>query len=67
MLKEALRQSARFVSQYFKAAWAEASESQGSYHIAIVDALSNHDLPRAEEMLRQDILAVKHEIQRILQ
>jgi len=66
VLKEALRQSARFVSQYFNAAWAEASESEGSYHIAIVESLLVKDTQRAEEMLRQDILAVKHEVQRML-
>jgi len=66
MLEEALRQSARFVSQYFTAAWEESKESEGSYHVAIVDALCKHNLPRAEEMLRQDILAVKYEVQRIV-
>lgn len=66
MLKEALRQSARFASQYFTAAWEQEKESKGSYHAAILDALSRHDIERAEEMLRQDILAVKYEVQRVL-
>ncbi len=66
MLKDALRQSARFASQYFTAAWEEEKESWGSYHVAIVEALCNHDIQQAEEMLKQDILAVKYEVQRIL-
>ena len=66
MLKDALRQSSRFASQYFTAAWEEEKESWGSYHVAIVDALYKHDIQQAEDMLKRDILAVKYEVQRIL-
>ena len=63
VLNDALRQSYHFVSQYFRTAWAQAHESEGRYHIAVVDALEKRDIASAESMLRQDILAVKHEIQ----
>lgn len=63
VLNDALRQSYHFVSQYFKTAWAKARESEGRYHVAIIDALEKRDIDMAEEMLRQDILAVKQEIQ----
>ena len=63
VLYAALHQSSRFVSQYFKAAWSKAHESEGRYHMAIVDALAAGDIATAEQMLRKDILAVKEEIQ----
>lgn len=63
VLYAALHQSSRFVSQYFKAAWSKARESEGRYHMAIVDALAAGDIATAEQMLRKDILDVKEEIQ----
>lgn len=66
VLKETLHRSARFASHYFKTAWSRASESQGKYHNAILEALDRNDFHEAEDMLRSDILAVKHEIQDIL-
>lgn len=66
VLREALHQSSCFVAQYFTAAWSRESESQGRYHLAIIDALCRRNLAQAEEMLRHDILAVKQEIQQIL-
>lgn len=62
VLHTALRQSSCFVSQYFKAAWFNAREAEGRYHMAIVDALAAGDIDTAEQMLRKDILAVKEEI-----
>lgn len=66
VLEEVLLLSSRFVAQYFTAAWANANESQGKYHFAVIDALETGDISRAEAMLRDDILAVKQELQRIL-
>lgn len=67
MLEMTFQRSARIASQYYKTAWDRASDSQGMYHLAIIQALSRHDLHEAEEMLCKDILAVKHEIQHALQ
>ena len=66
MLEATLQRSARIASQYYKTAWAKASESQGKYHRAIIQSIIKHDLPTAEEMLRKDILVVKHEIMNTL-
>lgn len=66
MLETTLQRSARIASQYYKTAWAKASESQGKYHHAIIQSIINRDLSTAEEMLEKDILAVKHEIMNTL-
>lgn len=63
VLKETLKQSSRYVSQYFNYAWAQASESNGAYHIATAEALEKKDLELACQMLTQDIMAVKNKIQ----
>lgn len=63
VLKETLKKSSRYVSQYFSYAWKQSSESNGAYHLAIAKALENKDLELACEMLTKDIMAVKKEIQ----
>lgn len=63
VLKDTLKKSSRYVSQYFSSAWERSSESNGAYHIAIAKALELRDLELACEMLTKDIMAVKNEIQ----
>ncbi len=62
VLTQLIRQSSRYISQYFQYAWRKKSESNGRYHIAIVEALGERNTERACEMLERDILAVKHEV-----
>lgn len=65
ILKETLKQSSRYVSQYFHAAWQRDSESKGRYHAEVIDALEKGDFDLAYQMLTKDIMAVKEEIQQI--
>ena len=51
-----------FIGQYFRSAWAASRESDGSYHLAIANAIEDGDYETAEQMLRKDVLAVKNEI-----
>lgn len=62
MLTQLIRQSSRYVSQYFQSAWQRESESNGKYHLAIVEALKVRDIDEACRMLEKDIMAVKEEI-----
>ena len=48
--------------QYFRSAWAASRESDGTYHLAIANAIQEGDYQTAEQMLRKDVLAVKNEI-----
>lgn len=66
VLEETMKQCSRFASQYFINAWSRSSESQSRYHNGVIEALEQRNLPVASEMLRQDILAVKQEIQLLL-
>lgn len=65
ILKETLKHSSRYVSQYFHAAWQRSSESNGRYHMEVIDALEKRDFDLACHMLSKDIMAVKEEIQQI--
>ena len=65
ILKDTLKQSSRYISQYFRAAWNKSVESKGKYHLAIAEAMEQRDLKMAEKMLEKDILAVKNQIQQI--
>ncbi len=62
ILRNTLRHSVLFIGQYFRSAWAASRESDGSYHIAIANAIESGNFDTAEEMLRTDVLAVKNEI-----
>lgn len=62
ILKQIIKCSSRYVSQYFHSAWQKKSESQGKYHAAIVEQLRQGDWETACYMLEKDILAVKEEI-----
>lgn len=63
ILKDTLKQSSRYVSQYFNHAWESSGESNGFYHLAVTDALERRDIDLACRMLAEDIMAVKKEIQ----
>ncbi|MEG0368879.1 MAG: GntR family transcriptional regulator, partial [Hungatella sp.] len=60
---DTLKQSSRYVSQYFNHAWESSGESNGFYHLAVTDALERRDIDLACRMLAEDIMAVKKEIQ----
>lgn len=62
VLTQLIRQSSRYIAQYFQYAWKKKSESNGRYHIAIVDALGKGEIGEACRMLEKDILAVKTEV-----
>ncbi len=65
ILKETLKHSSRYISQYFNAAWQKSSESNGRYHIEVINALEKRDFELASQMLTKDIMVVKEEIQQI--
>jgi DNA-binding GntR family transcriptional regulator len=65
ILKYTLKQSSRYVSQYFNTAWRKSSESEGEFHMKIITALENRDFEQACRMLINDIAAVKNELQQI--
>lgn len=62
ILRNTLRHSVLFIGQYFRSAWAASRESDGTYHLAIANAIQEGDYQTAEQMLRKDVLAVKNEI-----
>lgn len=62
ILKQIIKRSSRYVSQYFRSAWQKESESRGKYHAAVIEQLRQGDLETACCMLEKDILAVKEEI-----
>jgi len=62
ILMQIIKQSSRYVSQYFQSAWSKKCESDGRNHKDIVTALVNRDIERACQALETDILAVKEEI-----
>lgn len=65
ILENTLKQSSRYISQYFRSAWNNSVESNGKFHIAILEALEERNLEKAKTMLEKDIMAVKEEIQQI--
>ena len=40
-LQQMIHQCSRYISQYFLSAWQRKNESNGRYHIAVVDALED--------------------------
>lgn len=62
ILKQIIKRSSRYVSQYFRSAWQKESESRGKYHAAVIEQLRQGDWETACCMLEKDILAVKEEI-----
>lgn len=62
ILTQIIKQSSRYISQYFQTAWKKERESDGMNHVAIVEALRRHDIDQACKTLEKDILAVKEEI-----
>lgn len=62
VLDQLIRQSSRYISQYFLSAWGRERESQGRYHWEIVEALRNSSLDKACRILEKDIMVVKEEI-----
>lgn len=62
ILKQIIKKSSRYISQYFQSAWQRESESRGRYHAAVVEMLKKGDGEGACRMLEKDILAVKEEI-----
>ena len=61
-LQQMKHQCSRYISQYFLSAWQRKNESNGRYHIAVVDALERRNIDEACMYLEKDILAVKEEI-----
>lgn len=45
-LQQMIHQCSRYISQYFLSAWQRKNESNGRYHMAVVDALENRTLKR---------------------
>ena len=61
-LQPMIHQCSRYISQYFLSAWQRKNESNGRYHIPVVDALERRNIDEACMYLEKDILAVKEEI-----
>ena len=61
-LQQMIHQCSRYISQYFLSAWQRKNESNGRYHMAVVDALEKQNIEEAWVYLEKDILAVKEEI-----
>ena len=61
-LQQMIHQCSRYISQYFLSAWQRKNESNGRYHMAVVDALEKQNIEEACVYLEKDILAVKEEI-----
>jgi len=66
-LEYVLKQNARFFAQYYSYAWMNDTESKGRYHEQIIDALENHNLDVACDILEKDIGSVKMQLQAIIQ
>lgn len=61
-LQQMIHQCSRYISQYFLSAWQRKNESNGRYHMSVVDALEKQNIEEACVYLEKDILAVKEEI-----
>ena len=64
-LQKTIKQSSRYVSQYFQSAWKKGSVYTSTYHKDIVACLKERDLEGACRMLETDILSIKDEIQKM--
>ena len=64
-LQKTIKQSSRYVSQYFQSAWKKGSAYTSTYHKDIVACLKARDLEGACRMLETDIVSIKDEIQRM--
>lgn len=64
-LQKTIKQSSRYVSQYFQSAWKKGSAYTSTYHKDIVAFLKARDLEGACRMLETDIVSIKDEIQRM--
>ena len=62
-LEHTIKQSTRYVSQYFYSAWKRSSASNGENHKILVDYLMAGDIELACITLEKDIMFVKEEIQ----
>lgn len=62
LLDQLIKQSSRYISQYFHAAWQKDREMRGENHLSVVQALKEKDIDKACRMLETDILVVKKEI-----
>ena len=62
LLDQLIKQSSRYISQYFHAAWQKDREMRGENHLAVVRALKEKDIDKACSMLETDIMVVKREI-----
>ena len=65
-LDHLLRISARFFAQYYSYALKNRSESEGKYHMMILNALKAGDIDSACLYLEQDINAVKDNLQHVI-
>ncbi len=65
-LDHLLRISARFFAQYYSYALKNRSESEGKYHVLILDALKAGDINSSCSYLEQDINAVKDQLQHVI-
>ena len=64
-LQKNLKQSSRYIAQYFHTAWQKANETNNQCHKEIVNSIRRGDLEEACEKLSQDITSIKEEIQKM--
>ncbi|MFR1832392.1 MAG: hypothetical protein ACLSX5_04440 [Lachnospiraceae bacterium] len=61
-LQKNLKQSSRYIAQYFHTAWQKSNETNNQCHKEIVNSIRTGDLEEACRKLSQDIASVKEEI-----
>lgn len=64
-LQKTLKQSSRYIAQYFHTAWQKANEMNNQCHKEIVNSIRGGDLEGACQILSQDISSIKEEIQKM--
>ena len=64
-LQKTLKQSSRFITQYFHTAWQKANEMNNQCHKEIVNCIRDGNLEGACRKLSHDIASIKEEIQKM--
>lgn len=64
-LQKTVRQSSRYIAQYFHTAWQRVNEMNHQCHKEIVNCIRDGNLEGACQKLSQDITSIKEEIQKM--
>lgn len=64
-LQKNLKQSSRYIAQYFHTVWQKVNETNNQCHKEIVNSIKKRNVEEACKKLSQDIASIKEEIQRM--